>query len=124
MLLANVENRVPGMNVVRKCLLLKLNYIKEGGVKIEVVKDLYPTYGQCKGGLVSKNKHLVLLSNEQSLHAFDMTITSEALQDRFLTSDGRYDVQGQSAVKFIPLKNNYFMLFCFRCQLFRLLPIP
>jgi len=61
MLLVNVDNRVPGMPVARKCLLLKLLYTKEGAVKIQIVKDLYPTYGQCKGGLVSNGKHLVLL---------------------------------------------------------------
>lgn len=44
LMLANVENRVPGMPVDRKCLLLRIIYSKDGAAKIEVVKDLYPSY--------------------------------------------------------------------------------
>ena len=32
--IANVENRVPGTNVVRKCFLFKINYNKAGDAKI------------------------------------------------------------------------------------------
>jgi len=64
LILANVENRVPGKPVLRKCLLFKINYNKEGTAKLEAVLDFHPTYGQCKGSLVSKNKYLVILSNE------------------------------------------------------------
>lgn len=73
LMLANVENRVPGMPLDRKCLLLRVNYTKDGAAKIEVVKDLYPTYHQCKGALVSNSKYLVLLANEQALHAFNLS---------------------------------------------------
>ena len=79
LILANVENRVPGMPVDRKCLLLRVIYTKDGAAKIEVVKDLYPTYLQCKGALVSNNKYLVLLANEQALHGFDLSLTEETL---------------------------------------------
>jgi hypothetical protein len=74
-MLANVENRVPGMPVDRKCLLLRVNHSKDGAAKIEVIKDLFPAYQQCKGALVSKNKYLVLLANEESLQGFDLSQT-------------------------------------------------
>lgn len=43
--LANVENRVPGKPVVRKCILMKANYSKDGSCKLDAVLDLYPNYG-------------------------------------------------------------------------------
>ena len=45
-----------------------------------------PVYGSCKG--IKLKKYIVILGNEQNLHAFDISDPGVELKDKFLQSDG------------------------------------
>jgi hypothetical protein len=115
LIIANFETRP----TIKKCMLLELVVGDKsedgfGKAHLRIVADLTPFFSSCKG--LQVQNYLVLFSNEQTLHVVDRLNVEKSI--------GSYELQGQSIVKMIAIKKNYFMLFSFRCQLFRITKIP
>jgi hypothetical protein len=110
-------------------MLIKTHYkidpedLGRGTATLEVASDLTDRYNSCKGIMAPDGRHLLLLSNEQTLYVLDLSQESLVLLYEHI---GKYELVGQSNVRMFPVRgsNNLFLVISLKYQLFKLSAIP